>query len=215
MLELESRILVISAPRAVSCWLISSARPTKLRATSALTPSRVRSTSLAFCLSTLLTPVDTAVSVRSTSPALCLIVPLAPVEAAISERSSSAAPCLSVVVMPVLTVATERSVALRMLVTTRSASVLARLIDLRGLGRVDLDGFRKRRHAGIEGLGHGLGPRVDMLVDRVDAADPQVLEAADDLAERTLGLAGDVGDGALGRIGDLNAACARPRRWRR
>src|SRR5712675_450748 len=139
VLELESRILVISAPRALICWLISSARPTKLRATSALTPSRVRSTSLAFCLSTLLTPVDTPVSTRSTSPALCLIMPLARVDA-----------------------------------------------------------------ARIEGLGHGLGPRVDMLVDRIDAADPQVFEAADGLAERTFGLAGDVGDGAFGRVGDLN-----------
>ena len=54
----------------------------------------------------------------------------------------------------------------------------------------------------IERLGHGLGPRVDMLVDGVDAADPQILEAADDLAERTLGLAGNVGDGALGGIRD-------------
>ena len=88
-------------------------------------------------------------------------------------------------------------------VTTRSASVLARLIDLRGLGRVDLDGFRKRRHAAIEGVGDGLGPRVDMLVDGVDAADPQVFEAADDLAERALGFAGNVGDGAFGCVGDL------------
>ena len=123
--ELESRILAISVPREVSWVLISSARPTKLRATSALTPSRVRSTSLAFCLSTLLTPLDTAPSTRSTSPALCLMVPLALVEAAISDRSSSAALCFSVEVMPVLSVATERSVALRMPPTTRSASVEA------------------------------------------------------------------------------------------
>ena len=74
---------VISAARWLTCWLISSALPTKLRATSALTPSSVRSTSLAFCLSTLLTPVDTAVSARSTSPAFCLSTVVTPVDAAV------------------------------------------------------------------------------------------------------------------------------------
>ena len=125
-LDFSSTISVISTARWRTVLEISSALPTKLRATSALTESSMRSTSPAFCLSTLLTPVDTAVNARSTSPAFCLIWPLAAADAAISERSSSAAPCLRVVVMPVLTVATDRSVALRMVLTTRSASVPAR-----------------------------------------------------------------------------------------
>ena len=88
-------------------------------------------------------------------------------------------------------------------VTTRSASVEARPTTCAASVEFGLDGLGERRHAAVERVGDRLGPRVDVLVDRVDAADPQVLEAADDLAERTLGFAGQVGDGALGRVGDL------------
>ena len=54
--ELASRTRVISPARADTAAAISSALPTKPRATSALTLSRVRSTSFAFCLSALPMP---------------------------------------------------------------------------------------------------------------------------------------------------------------
>ena len=72
-LDFSSRMRVISAERWLTAVVISSALPTKLRATSALTPSSVRSTSPAFCLSTLLTPVDMPVMLRSASCALARI----------------------------------------------------------------------------------------------------------------------------------------------
>ena len=72
-LDFSSTMWVISAARWLTAVEISSALPTKLRATSALTASSVRSTSLAFCLSTLLTPVDIPLSVRSASCALARI----------------------------------------------------------------------------------------------------------------------------------------------
>ena len=65
--------IIVAAARSWIVFEISSALPTKLRATSALTPSRVRSTSVAFCLSTLLTPVDIPVRLRSASWALDLM----------------------------------------------------------------------------------------------------------------------------------------------
>ncbi len=68
--DLSSRMPVSSAERWLTAAAISSARPTRLRATSELTPSRVRSTSSAFCLSTPVTPVDSEFSERSTSPAV-------------------------------------------------------------------------------------------------------------------------------------------------
>ena len=106
--------------------------------------------------------------------------------------------------MPVLTVATERSVALRMVLTTRSASAPARLNSLDRLGRVGLDDSANEVMRASSASATDLVREFDMLVDRVDAADPQVLEAADRLAERTFGLAGDVGDGTFGGVGDLN-----------
>ena len=79
---------VISLARALTWALISSALPTKLRATSALTPSSVRSTSVAFCLSTVLMPVDTAASERSTSPVTWPITRSALPVAVASARSA-------------------------------------------------------------------------------------------------------------------------------
>ena len=95
-LDFSSRILVSSAERLPTAAAISSARPTKLRATSALTPSRVRSTSPAFCLSTLLTPVEREVSARSTSPAVERIDSLEVEAAPIMARSTFDAVAVSV-----------------------------------------------------------------------------------------------------------------------
>ena len=91
-LDFSSRMRVISAERALTAVVISSALPTKLRATSALTPSSVRSTSVAFCLSTLLTPVDMPVRLRSASCALVRIAVVV-VEASCA-RLRSASPAL-------------------------------------------------------------------------------------------------------------------------
>ena len=90
-LDFSSSTRVISDARVLTTVLISSALPTKLRATSALTPSNVRSTSPAFCLSTLLTPVDIAVSERSTSCALVRIASVLVLVRLLRERSASPA----------------------------------------------------------------------------------------------------------------------------
>ena len=90
-LDFSSRMRVISAERWLSALVTSSALPTKLRATSALTPSNVRSTSLAFCLSTLLTPVDIPVRLRSASWALERIAVVVVDASCASERSASPA----------------------------------------------------------------------------------------------------------------------------
>ena len=88
----------MSAARWLTAVEISSALPTKVRATSALTASRVRSTSLAFCLSTLLTPVDMPLSVRSASCALERIAVVVLVVSWVSERSAS--PVLVLIAWP-------------------------------------------------------------------------------------------------------------------
>ncbi len=90
-LDFSSRMRVISAERWLTAVAISSALPTKLRATSALTPSSVRSTSPAFCLSTLLTPVEMPVRLRSASCALARIDAVVVVASCASERSASPA----------------------------------------------------------------------------------------------------------------------------
>ena len=88
-LDFSSTMCVSSAARWPSAVDISSVLPTTLRATSALTASSVRSTSLAFCLSTLLTPVDMPVMVRSASCTLERIAVVVVAASCASERSAS------------------------------------------------------------------------------------------------------------------------------
>src|SRR5262245_54765739 len=121
-LDFSSTIRVISAARWPTAVEISSALPTKLRATSALTESNVRSTSPAFCLSTLLTPVDMPLITRSASCALERIAAVVVAASWVSERSASAPLFLTAWVtcwMPVLTVL---EAAVERLPSKRSAS---------------------------------------------------------------------------------------------
>ena len=67
LLPLSSSRRVISLALVPTAPVISSALAVKVRTTSAPTPSRVRSTSLAFCFNTDVTPDDSVVSVRSAS----------------------------------------------------------------------------------------------------------------------------------------------------
>ena len=111
--------------------------------------------------------------------------------------------------MPVVTALIERSAAPVTLSTTRSASVLARLSDLRGLGRVGLDGLGKLGHAVVERLGDRLGAGstcsliASMRPTHRFSNRPMTWPSARSVSPETwvmraLGSAGDLRQGALG-----------------
>ena len=106
---LSSSRRVISFARCASVAFTSSALAVKLRATSAPTPSSVRSTSPAFCLSAVVMPEDRLVSVRSASSALVRIASTVDDEAMPSVCSASPAFCLTTWATPDDMAASERS----------------------------------------------------------------------------------------------------------
>ncbi len=200
-LDFSSRMRFISAERWLTAVAISSALPTKWRATSVLTPSSVRSTSPAFCLSTLLTPVDTPVRLRSASCALARIDAVVLVASCASARSASPAlvliawlSCSRRVVSMVDVVAVrlpiERSASLefdlmvcaicsmRLLIV--STEVDGQLLDrVRRVAAVRADGLRQLFHARGQQFGGGLAADLDFLGHRLGAAEQQFFEPAD------------------------------------
>src|SRR2546423_1409238 len=156
--------------------LSSSALPAMPRTTSALTPSSVRSTSPAFCLSTLPTPEETLVNRLSTSSACCLSAAVEPSAAAVSRRSTSPAWLL-------------RTCALQ-----RTDDLLAALRER--LGDVEhpvAERLVERLRSGIERLLHAGDALIEPGGELAGTGGDAVLEAL------------DVGAHLLGEIGRLPA----------
>ena len=235
-LDFSSRMRVISAERWLTAVEISSALPTKLRATSALTESSVRSTSPAFCLSTLLTPVDIPLSVRSASCALERIAAVVLVASWVSERSASRGVGLDRLAQLLDPAADDAGGGGR--------EVADRALGLAGIGLdgvaqlLDARADQPRREAVVscsiacaaspalvrivplrcsvraaEQLGGGLAARLDLLGHGLGAPDQQLLEAADagievlgDLHRAHAERLVDVVDLGADALGELGAA---------
>ena len=121
------RPLLLSSSRrasSVEFWrialVISSALPTKLLVTSLLTPSRLRSTSAAFCLSIALVPLDSVIRVRSTSEEAARSASAVEPDSSISMRLASEVLTLRLPAMSAAR-ACSRSAAVRLLTSMSPA----------------------------------------------------------------------------------------------